>query len=60
MPRSAEDEPRPLPPGEAKTPGEVLVSLPRLTPEEADSFAEDLRKVRTELNRLPTRDPWEA
>jgi predicted RNase H-like HicB family nuclease len=38
--------------------GEMLASLPRLTPEEADSFAEDLRQARVELNRFHARDPW--
>lgn len=39
---------------------EMLVSLPRLSREEADSFAKDLEKIRAELNRSPVRDPWGA
>lgn len=60
MPLSTDAKPRPLPPGKAKTLSELLASLPRLTPEEADSFGEDLLMARTELNRLPVRDRWDA
>jgi hypothetical protein len=56
--QSRTPELHPLRPGRPKTLGEMLASLPRLTPEEVDSFAEDLQKVRAELNRLPLQDPW--
>ncbi len=32
-------------------------TLPRLSPEEAESYAHDMEAARTEL--LPLRDPWE-
>ncbi len=32
-------------------------TLPRLSPEEAQSYADDIEAARTEL--LPLRDPWE-
>lgn len=60
MPRSVNAQLRPLLPGETKTLGDLLASLPRLTPEEADRFAEDLGNIRTKLNGLPARDHWEV
>ncbi len=33
-------------------------SLSRLTPEEADDFAQDLEAIRSEQIRQPQRDPW--
>jgi antitoxin (DNA-binding transcriptional repressor) of toxin-antitoxin stability system len=38
----------------------LLASLPRLSSEEAASFARDLEEARTELDRAPERDPWES
>lgn len=38
---------------------EFFESLPHLTPEEADSFAEDLSRIRSEGALFPLpRDPW--
>ena len=40
---------------------EFFKSLPHLTPEEADSFAEDLARIRAEGALFPPpRDPWES
>jgi antitoxin (DNA-binding transcriptional repressor) of toxin-antitoxin stability system len=39
-------------------PPELLASLPRLSPEELDSFESDLEKARNELSSLSVRDPW--
>ncbi len=39
---------------------EILRSLPRLSPDEAEAFAADLEAAREELARLPERDPWES
>ena len=38
----------------------LLASLPRLSPEEAASFARDLEEARAQLERAPERDPWES
>lgn len=35
-------------------------TLPQLSPEEARAFAEDLEKVREELQAVPESDPWES
>lgn len=37
---------------------DVLRSLPRLSPDEAERFAADLERVRDELNRHAPEDPW--
>ncbi len=37
---------------------ELLASLPRLSPEELDSFESDLTEARNELGRFVVRDPW--
>ncbi|MEX2530556.1 MAG: type II toxin-antitoxin system Phd/YefM family antitoxin [Gemmatimonadota bacterium] len=39
---------------------EILRSLPRLGPEEAEAFAEDLARIRDESNREAPRDAWES
>ncbi|MDT8342199.1 MAG: hypothetical protein RQ751_11865 [Longimicrobiales bacterium] len=41
----------------ADLPG-ILRSLPGLDPEEAGAFAEDLQRIRTEMNRDAPTDPW--
>ena len=38
----------------------LLASLPQLSPEEAAAFESDLSEIRSELNQLPLRDPWES
>jgi len=38
----------------------LLVSLPRLSPEEAETFARDLARARSELAQLAAGDPWES
>ena len=40
--------------------GAVLESLPRLTADEAASFAEDLAASRAELEATDLGDPWES
>lgn len=52
---------RPLPMGNrlAEFP-EMLASLPRLAPDEAREFAEDLEMARTELGRVEVHDPWRS
>lgn len=37
----------------------IFASLPHLGTEGADAFAHDLNAARSELERLPVRDPWE-
>ena len=52
---------RPVP--EGRTLGDlqkILASLPHLTPEEANEFAEDLKAARTELAEQKIRDPWDS
>lgn len=39
---------------------EVLRSLPRLGPDDADAFADDLAGIRDELNLETPRDAWES
>ena len=39
---------------------DLLASLPRLSPEDLDSFESDLAEARDELGRLPIRNPWES
>lgn len=39
---------------------ELLRSLPRLGPEEAEAFAEDLERIRDAFNAEEPRDPWES
>lgn len=39
---------------------EILASLPRLSPDEAEAFACDLEEVRDGLNALPAGDPWDT
>lgn len=39
---------------------DFFASLPRLTPEEAESFAADIERARSELAAIPVRDPWES
>lgn len=39
---------------------ELLASLPRLGPEDAAAFEDDLDTAREELGNLPDRDPWES
>lgn len=38
----------------------LLESLPRLSPEEAEAFAEDLSRARSELEAHPPEDAWES
>jgi hypothetical protein len=38
----------------------LLAALPRLSPEEAETFARDLARARSELAQLEARDPWES
>jgi antitoxin (DNA-binding transcriptional repressor) of toxin-antitoxin stability system len=38
----------------------LLESLPRLSPEAAAEFADDLSQARAELNAIANRDPWES
>jgi hypothetical protein len=38
----------------------LVASLLRLSDEEAASFADDIEAARSELGRLPDRDPWES
>ena len=38
----------------------ILESLPRLSPEEATAFGEDLDRARSELGAAPPGDPWES
>jgi antitoxin (DNA-binding transcriptional repressor) of toxin-antitoxin stability system len=40
--------------------GAVLASVPRLSEAEADAFAKDLERARTEITAAPPRDPWES
>lgn len=37
---------------------EVLASLPRLGPDEAEAFARDLDRIRHEADRELPKDPW--
>ncbi|MBM4034398.1 MAG: hypothetical protein FJ291_21850 [Planctomycetes bacterium] len=37
---------------------DILASLPRLTPEEAEEFERDIELARESLNREKARDPW--
>jgi len=39
---------------------ELLASLPRLSEEEADAFADDLNRARADLDAQVLRDPWES
>lgn len=39
---------------------ELLASLPRLKPEEAEAFSEDLDTARAELRTGVLRDPWDS
>ena len=39
---------------------EVLASLPRLAPGDAEVFARDIEEGRTELASEEVRDPWES
>jgi antitoxin (DNA-binding transcriptional repressor) of toxin-antitoxin stability system len=38
----------------------LLASLPRLTADEAASWADDLESARAEVAEKPARDPWES
>lgn len=38
----------------------LLESLPRLSPDEAEAFAEDLARARSELEAHPPEDAWES
>ncbi len=38
----------------------LLDSVPELGPEEAEAFAEDLKKAAGELSAAPEVDPWES
>jgi antitoxin (DNA-binding transcriptional repressor) of toxin-antitoxin stability system len=38
----------------------LIHSLPRLTDEDAESFAEDLARARDDTKASPPRDPWES
>ena len=38
----------------------ILEELPRLSKEDADSFASDIEDVRKILNAEPMRDPWQS
>ena len=52
---------RPLP--EARTLGDlfsVLGQQHRLSDEEAETFMDDLKDIREEMNSLPLRDPWDS
>lgn len=50
---------RPLPAGRrlAELPG-LFASLPHLVTEDADAFAADLERARSDLTQLEVRDPW--
>jgi hypothetical protein len=37
-----------------------FASLPRLSPEEAESFGADIERARAELESIGIRDPWES
>lgn len=37
----------------------MIASLPRLTPEEAGAFTEDVEQARSESERIGLSDPWE-
>ncbi len=52
---------RPLPAGTrlSELPS-LLASLPRLSPAEADDFAQDLETARAEMTPLEVRDPWQS
>ena len=52
---------RPLPMGKrlAELPA-LLTSLPRLTPDDATQFDDDVRTAREELARVEVRDPWRS
>jgi antitoxin (DNA-binding transcriptional repressor) of toxin-antitoxin stability system len=39
---------------------EILASLPRLSREEADAFAEDLSRIRQSILDQAVRDPWQS
>ncbi|MDT8369746.1 MAG: type II toxin-antitoxin system Phd/YefM family antitoxin [Longimicrobiales bacterium] len=39
---------------------ETLRSLPRLGPDDADLFADDLDRIRAEMNQDPPGDAWES
>ncbi len=52
---------RPVPQG--RTLGELpdlMASLPKLLPEDAEEFARDLLTIRTELAKEKPRDPWDS
>ncbi|NOX63274.1 MAG: hypothetical protein GXP42_15220 [Chloroflexi bacterium] len=38
----------------------LVNALPKLDPTDADSFAEDVTRIRYELEREELRDPWES
>jgi len=54
-------EPRPVPSGKrlGELP-ELLASLPRLGPSEAERLAADLERVQAELRERSPHDPWES
>ncbi len=37
---------------------ELLASLPRLSPDDASAFEEDIEAARSELSEQPLSDPW--
>lgn len=39
---------------------DIFASLPRLGPEEAESFGRDIDAARAEADAVPVRDPWES
>jgi hypothetical protein len=39
---------------------EILASLPRLSPEDLATFESDLAEARSDLQRMPIRDPWDS
>lgn len=52
---------RPLPAGVRVTElPDLLTSLPRLSKEEAERFAEDLADAQAELARIEDRDAWQS
>ena len=57
--RAAADWPSSVPPAPRLRDLRAILSIgARLTPEEADAFAEDLAAIRAEADRGQVRDPW--
>jgi len=43
-----------------REPPAFFASLPRLSTEEAESFAADIERARTEMDSIGVRNPWES